>query len=84
MVCMRAYVRLGVEWALGKVCEGRRDSAFQLPQGAPGPRALPQRSSGGPPAGLKRKGVKKSLPLTDVLVWSLVRRDEPGITEIRS
>ena len=58
---MLAYLRLGVN--NGIVREERQDS-FELPQGAPGPRALPQRSSGGPPAGLKRNGVKKSLPFT--------------------
>ena len=58
---MRAYLRLGVN--NGVVREERQDSVFELPQGAPGPMA-PQRSSGGPPAGLKRKGVKKSLPFT--------------------
>ena len=59
---MRAYLGLGVN--IGIVHEERQDSVFELPQEAPGPRALPQRSSGGPPAGLKRKGVKKSLPFT--------------------
>ena len=82
---MRAYLGLGVN--IGIVHEERQDSVFELPQEAPGPRALPQRSSGGPPAGLKRKGVNKQPPIylpACVLTWSLVRRDEPWVTEIFS
>ena len=82
---MRAYRRLGVN--NGVVREERQDSVFELPQGAPRPSALPQRSFVGPPADLKRKGVNKELPIyipACGLTWSLVRRDEPGVTEIRS
>ena len=53
------------------VGEENQNSAFELRHGAPGPRALPQKSSGGPPVGLKRKGVKKSLPFTSQLACLL-------------